>query len=146
MLCAMLTDERAEIRMKAVTKILLCRKTPETSLRIFHKPVINYNANEYYELISDDSIWLESILTNDITTMELEALSVDTIHIFKFKQYPSHTQAVERHIRLVSKTSENIANRQDRDGRIHVTLMERRLMPYFKSKQNFCKYISFLDY
>ena len=53
--------------------------------------------------------------------MELEASSVEIRNIFKFTQYPSHSQAVERHVRLVSKTFKNKANPQDRDGRILVT-------------------------
>ena len=54
-------------------------------------------------------------------------------------RYPSHTKSVERHIRLVSKASESISNLQDRDGHINVTLIERQLMPYFKSKKDFIK-------
>ena len=53
MLCPMLTDLRAEVRVKAVVIILTCRDTQEVGIRIFEKPILNFTATEYYNLISD---------------------------------------------------------------------------------------------
>ena len=59
MLCAML-------RVKVEAVLLTCRKTPELGVSIIEKPIINFKATEYYNLISDT--WLEPILTINIKT------------------------------------------------------------------------------
>ena len=46
-----------------------------------------------------------------------------TIPILSFLFYPSHTQNVERHIRVVSQTSKNIVTPELRDARINITLI-----------------------
>lgn len=135
MLCAMMTDDRPNVRMMAINKIIKCRESIESTVRQFIKPTIDFSADDYYKLIDPDSVWLESILTKH--------LSIDYLrcHIdkFSFEKYPSHTQAVERNIQLVSRTSTSLVDNIERDARIHITLMERYLMPYFKSKKDFNK-------
>ena len=67
MLCVMLTDLRAEVRVKAVVIILTCRDTSEVGVRIFEKLILNFTATEYYNLIS--ITWLEPyfiLLTKNI--------------------------------------------------------------------------------
>ena len=90
-------------------------------MRIFKKPIVNFSADDYYYLIDDNSIWLESILTKDISTAYLQSLDINNIGILEFCNYPSHMQAVEWHIQLVPKTSKFFAKPIDCDGRIHVT-------------------------
>ena len=104
-------------------------------MRIFKKPIVIFSADDYYYLIDDNSIWLESILTKDIYINSLSAIIRHyKVGIFEFGNSPSHTQAVEWQIQLVSKTSKFFAKPIDCDGRIHVTLIECQLIPYFKSK------------
>ena len=64
LLCAMLADSIFNIRRQAIKKIRDIRKTFRAwDFRKFIKPSnINFQANDYYELIGED-IWLESILT-----------------------------------------------------------------------------------
>ena len=70
MICAMITDIRHNVRMRAVWKILKCRDESDDAMRIFKKPIVNFSADGYYYLIDDNSIWLESILTKDIPTAD----------------------------------------------------------------------------
>ena len=63
---------------------------------------------------------------------------MENVPIFTFDKCPSHTKSVERHVRLVSQISSVISSPEERDGHsIHVTLLERKLMGSFSSKQNF---------
>ena len=58
--------------------------------------------------------------------------------IFTFKDYPSHTQAVERSIRLISQTATMFSDPDDRDARIRNYLAAKKIMPKtFNSKKNF---------
>ena len=55
----MLTDARKEIRLKAVKMILEYRECNNNNVLVFIKPKVNFNVNEYFNLITDD-MWLES--------------------------------------------------------------------------------------
>ena len=103
----MITYAREEIRLKAVKKIFEYRECNNNNVRVFIKPKVNFNANEYFNLISDD-IWLESILTHHISTCIFIEYLNSTIPILSFTFYISYTQNVERHIRIVSQTSKDI--------------------------------------
>ena len=50
----MLTDSREEISLKAVKKILEYRECNNNNVCVFIKPKVNFNANEYFNLISED--------------------------------------------------------------------------------------------
>ena len=80
MLFAILTDLRAEVRVKALAIILTCRDTQEVGVRIFEKPILNFTATEYYNLISDT--WLEPILTKNIKTSFLTNHCLKCTHIY----------------------------------------------------------------
>ena len=99
-------------------------------------PKINFKADDYYQLI-DNTSWLEPILTIEYKSNYLSSLTIENVQLFKFDDYPSHTQPVERHICLVSQTSLHISSPLERDSRINITLLERKLMLTFRSKQNF---------
>ena len=133
LLCAMLNDERPSIRFKAAQRIIECRSIDERTVRKFEKPIINFDAEEYFDLIDNEGTWLESVLTKHISTDYINNI----VPVISFPPYPSHTQSVERHIRLVSQTSKTIISADKRDVRINITLMERKLIPNFISKRDF---------
>ena len=136
-LCAMLTDEDSNIRFRAARKIIQCRTHSETNVRKFIKPLIYFDATHYSNLIDNDGIWLESNLTNHISSSEFLEYISNSVPVIQFSRYPSHTQAVERHIRIVSQTAKTIVSAEARDSRIHITFMESKLVPCFISKHNF---------
>ena len=61
--------------------------------------------------------------------------------IIIFDKYRSHTQSVERHIRLVSQTSKTIVSHKERDARINVKLMHRKLFPKLSTKRDFFYFV-----
>ena len=136
-LISMLTDDNPNIRLLAVNKIVLCRQRPEIlTPRKFTVPNINVDATEYHLMIDEDG-WYESVMTENIPTSTLLTYTIDNIPIFKFPLYPCHSQSVERHIRLVSETSKMIADADLRDGRIAATLLARKIMPSFNTKNQY---------
>ena len=137
LLCAMLNDERPSIRFKAAQRIIECRSIDERTVRKFEKPVINFDAEEYFDLINNEGTWLESVLTKHISSSCFTDYINNIVPVISFPPYPSHTQSVERHIRLVSQTSKTIISADKRDARINITLMERKLIPNFISKRDF---------
>ena len=55
----------------------------------------------------------------------------------KFVNLPSHTQAVERHIKLVTEVSSRVSGQSQREGAIMTTLASRKKMPKFNFKSQF---------
>ena len=100
-------------------------------VKICEKPLLTFTVTEYYNLISDT--WLEPLLTTNIKTSFLTNITVENVSIDTFDKYPSHTQSVETHVRLVLQISSVISSSEERD----LTLLERKLMSRFSSKQNF---------
>ena len=134
---AMLVDPRPNIRYIAVKRILTSRMQARVNVRKFIIPIINFDADDYYDLIKYDETWLESSLTIQYSSETLERYTNENIPIFQFEAYPSHTQGVERTIRLVSETASMYGTKEDRDWRIRITIDSRRKMPIFDSKKQF---------
>ena len=138
MICAMLCDPRQSIRRKAVERIIKCRETPEIRIRKFVKPKVNMMADDYYLLIDQSKKWLEPVLTKDISDAVLQQyLHRNEVPIIPFDPYPSHTQSVERHIRLVSRCSQNVIDKNLRDSHINATLMHRKMFPKLSTKRDY---------
>ena len=51
--------------------------------------------------------------------------------------HPCHNQAVERHVKLVTKASIRVAGFQRRDGMIIQNIKSRKLMPSFNTEKQF---------
>ena len=62
-----------------MTKLLKCRETPERSIRSFIKSMINFEAEDNFHLINNESIWLEYILTKHISSKSVISLRIDNI-------------------------------------------------------------------
>ena len=74
-ICAILTDTINEVRLRAVWIIMRYRGSSNNSnARIFIKPKINFNANSYFELIDQNGILLELILSCHISNDCLKQL------------------------------------------------------------------------
>ena len=77
-------------------------------LENLRSPIINFDAEEYFDLIDTEATWLESVLTKHISSSCFTDYINNIVPVISFPPYPSHTQSVERHIRLVSQTSKTI--------------------------------------
>lgn len=142
LLLRMIVDERKHIRELGFRRIIKARMlaSKPDSIRNFQPPKINFQANDYTDIIdwnttvltpppllrrvSDDEIWAK------ITVGE-------TADDWNFGKFPCHTQAVERCVKLVTESSQKVVGANNRDGFIRSTLASRALMPKFDSKCNF---------
>ena len=62
-LVCMLSDNDQSIMKLAVDRVISARARGETCVRTFKIPVINFSAENYYNLIEYDDNWLEPRLT-----------------------------------------------------------------------------------
>ena len=129
-LLAMLCDD--ETREEAITKIIEARQiNGDNKKRKFLIPKINFQADAYFSLID----W--SDLHEPSLTMEMAIEELQTVNSDDFLDYPCHSQAVERIIRIVSQTSKMLADPSQRDSRIYTTIIQRKKMPVFNHKSQF---------
>lgn len=77
-------------------------------------------------------------MLNRVTDNELEDLIQSQSHgIMDFPDYPCHTQAVERCVKMVTEASMAVAGEKARDGFIRSQLQSRAIMPSFETKKNY---------
>lgn len=130
----MITDEDVQIRSLAFDKLKVLN-TKNNDKRKFKVPIINFSALNYYEMIYWDK---------ETTTMPpiLSQYSIEELQSFvpvrqSIEAYPSHTQAVERVVKLVTKASENVCGHDHRDGFIKSGLLSKANLPIVETKKNF---------
>ena len=141
----MLKDDRSSVRFDAVRRILKCRESEEVGIRFMRPELLplNFNATEYYNLCDytlNDNVWLEPVFTKHLSSQTLSQITPSSCPLFTahIRPYPSHTQSVEREIRLINETATTSISIDQRDGRIRTAMRVRRLMPNgFKSKKDY---------
>ena len=106
-------------------------------MRVFKVPI--FIAQSYYDMVDWQFLKLtEPPLTKNIETEN----TMNFIHSrgapnFHAKAIPCHTQAVERHIKLVTEASHKVCGGSNGDGFIRSTLLSRQQMPRFQTKYQF---------
>ena len=137
LLLAMLTDERPDIRELALRRIVKSRKQKRTSsVRSFCVPVLNFEATSYIDMID----WQKTPITEPPIVMDIDddtlliMIQEEDTPTLDFARYPCHTQAVERHIKLVTEASEVVCGPEKRDGFIKARLESRSKMPKLDTK------------
>ena len=73
--------------------------------------------------------WFQPLLANNISTDIHEWYNRYSNRCFNYKEYSSHTQAVERSIRLISQTTTMFCIHDDSDARIRNYLAANKIMP-----------------
>ena len=141
-LISMMTDERREVRLDALRKILQARELDESGEQVLPRalPEINFSADDYYKIIDWSSVRITSPpILNKVTNQELsEKLSSNSLFLdCEFLKYPCHTIAVERMVKLVTEASCQVCGSDARDGFIRCTLLSRQSMPNFETKNQF---------
>ena len=72
-----------------------------------------------------------------ITNAQLEEyISQDVPPFLEFGNFPCHTQAVERNVKLVTEASLSVCD-EERDGVVRATLEARRVMGKFNTKKDY---------
>lgn len=142
---AMLNDDDEQIRYRGWKKILEIKNAQQTEeIRIFNLPNINFDANNYIELIDFDNemTTIPPILMNfDLSINDAKYYAQKKLceHDlgFDIMNLPCHTQSVERCVKIVTEASISVCGEQRRNGFIINTLQSRNNMPIFRNKRDF---------
>lgn len=135
-LLAMVLDERSHIRELGLRRILKARKTDwKGKIRQFNLPNLNFEAEEYFEMIHWDNP-LEPPATMNLSDEDIASM-IRNGSEFEIKKLPCHSQAVERHVRLVTQASLVTCGAEARDGYIRSGIKSRKELPKFDTKVNY---------
>jgi len=142
----MVTDERKHIRELGLRRIVRARarKQPGRGVRVFEVPPLNFEANEYFELIDWHLCTIrEPPALRSLSDFDLQRFihNVTTTAV-TFPCFPSHTQAVERCDRqiisgvlAVTEASKAVIGHEARDGFIKARNAARVIMLTFNTKR-----------
>lgn len=142
-LLCMLSDERQHIRELAFRRIMAARKetalNATTAVRQFRVPELNFEAEDYTELVDWQSIdRCSPPVMKDMSDIEIitcvESKAKDKVD---YPRFPCHTQGTERCIKLVTQASAAVCGEERRDGFIHARLHSRKIMKRFNNKAEF---------
>ena len=87
--------------------------------------------------------WQENHLTEPPLTMNISdedlkhLVASGNTPVVDFPQFPCHTQAVERCVKLVTEASAAVCDAPTRDGFIRARLKARRIIPVFDTKRQY---------
>lgn len=142
-LLSMMTDERVEVRKLALDRLLAAREAETDTVngwvRCNKVPKLNFKATNYYDMINWKTITLTvpPVLRSVSNEELIKGLTGDTAEVWRFSEFPSHTVAVERTVKLVTEASSKVIGPQSRDRFIRSTLKSRQQMPKFGTKSDF---------
>ncbi|KAK3926428.1 Inner tegument protein [Frankliniella fusca] len=137
LLLAMVTDARKDVRELAVERIVEARqRSPGRRIRSFVVPRINFDAQEYSQLVFWDRVTVTPPpLLSAHSDDDLRAAAA--AGPLEVPPLPCHTQAVERYVREVTLAAEKVVGEERRDGLIRTKILVRKAMPKFKTKASF---------
>lgn len=133
-LLSMIFDMNESNRAKAIAMIESA--SPQTTVRKFHVPTLNFNANSCYSLINLNK--LQITVPPLISHLKSDSLK----NLFKsdfgnlIRNIPCHSQAVERSVKLVTEAASSVTE-ENRHGFILNKLTSRQKMPKIGSKIDF---------
>ncbi|KAK0069077.1 hypothetical protein Bpfe_001259 [Biomphalaria pfeifferi] len=139
LLIAMVTDDRDHIKQLGLRRILKARQEQKTGIRKFCIPRLNFDSTDYVDLIN----WQEAEVTAppllaNIPMSEITSRIHDQNNIMlPIIQVPCHTQAVERHVKLVTEASQSVCGERVRNGFIKNRILSRQQMTAFNQKTDY---------
>ena len=88
--------------------------------------------------------WSKNVITEpplfkNIPLQDIEEMA-STGRSFEFGpllKLPCHTQAVKRHVKIITEASKHVCGNDGRDGYIRSILKSRKEIPSFRSKKSF---------
>ena len=113
------------------------------NVRLFQIPKINFQAQTYYQAInwqgSSDAVAYDSPpMLKNLSSEEVDAWATEeSPEKYPLLKIPCHSQAVERHVKLVSDASLKTSSVKERDGMIRATKHSREKIPRFGSKKDY---------
>ncbi|GBM43530.1 hypothetical protein AVEN_200129-1, partial [Araneus ventricosus] len=111
-------------------------------VRRFVIPAVTFRATDHVDLIDWQACnvtpprVLRQISSHELLKMIQDDVPMDGWDLIIF---PSHTQAVERIVKLVTEAPRKRVGPQNKDGFIRATLESRKQMSQFKSKKDYKK-------
>lgn len=145
-LLSMLADERQEVRKMTVQRILsksLQAAAAEfgggdTDPRIFRVPILNFQATQNTEMVDWPKDELFPPILSGTADEAIQSCVEDCSKVMTLVgDFPCHTQAVERTVKLVTQAAKSVCGAEARDGYIRSTLRSRKIMPKFNTKKDF---------
>lgn len=140
-LIAMIFDERRHIRELGLRRVLKARQSASTGkgIRNFHTPSLKFDALDYTDMMDWSTTKISSPpLLRGISNEEIESfIKSGEIPDWDIKEFPCHTQAVERCVKLVTEASLKVCGPQSRDGYIRATLKSRDAIKEFSTKADY---------
>ena len=106
----MLGDGDQAVRDKGVNHVLSLRKN-DTSVRLFHLPTLNLEADTYYELADLEICQQQPPAIRHLSDSEIEDCRMKPLIL----HHPCHNQTVERHVKLVTEASAQVTGFERRD-------------------------------
>jgi len=143
LLLAMAMDSRPHIRELACRRILAARRETAAgsgNIRAFRIPDINFEADDYVDLVDWSSIERsDPPLMKHISDEKLMALVTSGVveDDLQIPQLPCHTQSTERCIRLVIEASVAVCGERQRDGFIQAGIESRATVKTFNTKSDY---------
>ena len=144
----MFGDGDEQIRSMAVTKMnALCKElvscfaakesftteSQSSPMCLFHVPTINMKADVYYQLANIETCSQKPSAIAHLTDDSIEECWMKHLLLY----YPCHNQTVERHVKLVTEASLQIAGSKRRNGIIRQKIKFRSLIKKFDTKMQF---------
>ena len=139
-LLSMICDSRSFIREIGWRRINKCKETErEKSVRIFRVPKLRFEAEDYTNMIDwQETLISEPPLTRNMSPEDIEE-NIKTKAVFHALEFPNHTQAVERCVKLVTEASIAVIGQEKREGFIRNRIASRKKMPSFDTKSQFVR-------
>ncbi|KAK6178315.1 hypothetical protein SNE40_013114 [Patella caerulea] len=133
-LYSMVKSDELDIRETGIKKILSIRKGKAVKKRLKRITAINTEATHWSELIKLSQPGIcEPALTEHLSDEQLQEslLHGDKLELIEL---PSHSQSVERAVKLVSEASGTVYGLDSRHKHIQAKVLSRRMRPSFVSK------------
>ena len=136
----MVHDDRRHIRELGWRRILNARGSAETGVRTFVLNKINMNAVQHYDMID----WQKETVTKPPITKPLKRDKIlasinEGILPETLPDFPCHSQAVERHVKLVAEASSQVYGAKARRGFVLSNLKSRAKLPKLDTKSHLIK-------
>src|SRR5688572_14289622 len=89
-----------------------CHPSSSGDVSKFTIPTLSFEATDYYELIKWlDFPGLEPLITCKFTENDLEE-AIKTVSMSDLEKYPCHTQAVEKHVKVVTDAARPVCGKE----------------------------------
>lgn len=106
---------------------------PMHEVRKFRVPKLNFEAATYVDMIDLEKELYEPPLTMHLSDEQIRDIIMTPLNI---PNYPSHTQAVERAVKLTTEAASKVVGYEQRHGMICQRVKARQMIPKFHSKKD----------